>query len=91
LKVDIGGAEAIVFGENTACRDKVEAIAIELHDDSSFGGGTGAFNAAIQGRGFGISRSGELTICRGFSSTTCAAKKDRDAQNVPIASGAGHS
>lgn len=64
LKMDIEGAEAVVFRGNVDWLDRVDAIAIELHDDSSFGRASEFFYAAIRGRGFEISRSGELTICR---------------------------
>jgi FkbM family methyltransferase len=65
LKMDIEGAEAVVFSEQYGSwLDKVDAIAIELHDDSAFGSGSRVFHAAIAGRGFQISRCGELTICR---------------------------
>jgi len=43
---------------------KVDAIAIELHDDTVFGKGTEAFFTAIEGLGFDVSHSGELTVCR---------------------------
>ena len=64
LKMDIEGAEAVVFQKNIDWLESVDAIAIELHDDSSFGEATEIFHKAIRGRGFTISRSGELTICR---------------------------
>jgi FkbM family methyltransferase len=64
LKMDIEGAEAIVFQGKVDWLDRVDAIAIELHDDSSFGRATEIFHAAIHGRGFEESCSGELTICR---------------------------
>jgi len=64
LKIDIEGAEAVVFTENTDWLDHVDALAIELHDDSSFGPATEVFQAAIRGRGFAVSRHGEMTICR---------------------------
>jgi FkbM family methyltransferase len=64
LKVDVEGAEVEIFsGNNLSWLDKVDAIAIELHDDSVFGNATEVFFAAIEGRGFHLSRSGELTIC----------------------------
>jgi FkbM family methyltransferase len=65
LKMDIEGAEAVVFSD--ACQSwlgKVEAIAIELHDDSIYGNASEVFFSAIRQHGFGVSRSGELTICR---------------------------
>lgn len=65
LKVDIEGAEAVVFARNTqSWLNRVDCIAIELHDDSTFGNGSEVFFSAIQGQGFEVSRSGELTICR---------------------------
>lgn len=65
LKVDIEGAEAVVFANNyETWINLVDAIAIELHDDSTFGRGSEVFLSAISGRGFEISHSGELTICR---------------------------
>ena len=64
LKIDIEGAEAIVF-RDTYCPwlDRVEQIAIELHDDSIFGSGTDTFYNAVKKQEFKFSRSGELTIC----------------------------
>ena len=65
LKVDIEGAEAVVFARNCESWLRcVDAIAIELHDDSAFGSGSAVFAAAIDGQGFRLSRSSELTICR---------------------------
>ena len=65
LKMDVEGAEAVIFSENyESWLDKVDAIAIELHDDSAFGNGSQIFFDAIKGRGFHTSTSGELTICR---------------------------
>lgn len=65
LKMDVEGAEAVVFSESShSWLDKVDAIAIELHDDSFFGNATEVFLAAINGQGFQLSQSGELTICR---------------------------
>jgi FkbM family methyltransferase len=44
LKMDIEGAEAIVFRDNySPWLERVERIAIELHDDTIFGSGTDAF------------------------------------------------
>jgi len=64
LKMDIEGAETIVFQGDVDWLDRVDAIAIELHDDSTFGKASDIFHSAIQGYGFETSRSGELTICR---------------------------
>lgn len=64
LKMDIEGAEAIVFQGDVEWLARVDAIAIELHDDSSFGRASDIFHAALRGQGFETSRSGELTICR---------------------------
>ncbi len=63
LKMDIEGAEAVVFSEgNLDWLDRVDAIAIELHSDSSFGDGGKAFHQAISGRGFETKRFGEITF-----------------------------
>ena len=70
LKVDIEGAEAIVFG--AGCEEwlpLVDAIVIELHDDSAFGDAPRVFMDAISGRGFAIGTSGELTVCLGQSTS----------------------
>jgi len=65
LKMDVEGAEAVIFSKNfDAWLERVDAIAIELHDDSMFGKGSEVFFSAINGQGFQVSRSGELTICR---------------------------
>ncbi|MGQ0811318.1 MAG: FkbM family methyltransferase [Nitrospiraceae bacterium] len=71
LKVDVEGAEAVIFADNyEAWLDKVDAIAIELHDDSIFGNGSEVFFRAINGQGFQVSHSGELTVCRRPDPTT---------------------
>jgi FkbM family methyltransferase len=65
LKMDIEGAEAVVFGAfDISWLDRVDNIAVELHDDTVFGDATGIVSAALAIRGFATSRSGELTICR---------------------------
>lgn len=63
LKVDVEGAEAVIFRDKVHWLDKVDAIAIELHDDSSFGNCSEVFFSAIRGQEFEVSQSGELTIC----------------------------
>lgn len=65
LKMDIEGAEAVVLAQNTEpWIDRVDNLAIELHDDAGFGDSRGAFERAIEGGGWTVSRSGELTVCR---------------------------
>lgn len=65
LKMDVEGAEAVVFADNyESWLRQVDAIAIELHDDSVFGNASDIFFSAIDGEGFEISESGELTICK---------------------------
>jgi FkbM family methyltransferase len=71
LKIDIEGAEAVLFRDNVGWLDRVDTIAIELHDDSEFGKATDVFYAAIRGRGFEVYHSGETTICRHPARTTC--------------------
>ena len=68
LKIDIEGAEAVVFNHpNLEWLDRVDTIMIELHDDSVFGNSTPIFHKAIADRGFRIWRDGELqgevTVC----------------------------
>jgi hypothetical protein len=64
--VDIEGAEAVVFsGSCEHWLDRVDHIAIELHDDSAFGPARAIFTKAITGRGFTVRPSSELTVCRG--------------------------
>jgi FkbM family methyltransferase len=66
LKMDIEGAEAVVFGENSDCwLKKVDNIVIELHDDSCFGSATGIVTDKIlRTNRFTRSTSGELTVFR---------------------------
>ena len=55
LKMDIEGAETLVFSKNfESWIDRVDAIAVELHNDSQFGCATEAFLSAIEGRGFTV-------------------------------------
>ena len=63
LKVDVEGAEVVIFSANyRSWLDKVDAIV--LQDDSGFGEATQVFFAAIEGLGFQVCRSGDLTVCR---------------------------
>ena len=65
LKMDIEGAEAVVFASDaTSWLERIDALAIELHDDSRFGPATPVFMSAIAASGFTTTRQGELTICR---------------------------
>jgi FkbM family methyltransferase len=65
LKVDIEGAEGVVFGQGfEPWIDRVDNLVIEIHDDSSFGDCSRVFGEAIAGRGFTLSRHLDLTICR---------------------------
>jgi FkbM family methyltransferase len=64
LKIDIEGAEAVVFSQpHLEWLDSVDTIMIELHDDTQFGSSTALFHAAVAGRGFAIWRHKELTVC----------------------------
>lgn len=61
LKIDIERAEAVVFASNfESWIDKVDNLVIELHDEEC----QRIFFKAIEGQGFEISHSGELTVCR---------------------------
>jgi FkbM family methyltransferase len=63
LKMDVEGAEVVIFGGKCAWLHQVDRITIELHDDSVFGNATEVFYKAIRGQNFEVSQSGELTIC----------------------------
>lgn len=64
LKCDIEGAEVQVFGPSSAAWiGNVDAIAIELHDDTQFGKATEVFSKAIAGLPFEITQSGEYRLC----------------------------
>ncbi len=61
LKIDIEGSEADLFSERTGTWvNSIGNIAIELHNEFC----AQAFATAVAGRGYAVSRSGELTICR---------------------------
>ena len=63
LKMDIEGAEAVVFGHgHEAWINRVGAMAVELHDDTTFGPATEVVTRAT--REFLATRSGELTHYR---------------------------
>jgi len=74
LKVDIEGAEAAVFAQNTAeWLDRVDNLVIELHHDSPFGPVADVFHDAISRHPFDLSVSGELTVCKRRSERPLAA------------------
>ncbi|MDZ7360175.1 MAG: FkbM family methyltransferase [candidate division KSB1 bacterium] len=61
LKMDVEGAEAVVFSSNyESWIDKVDCFMIELHDERC----RQAFFHALEGRAFTFSRSGELTVAQ---------------------------
>ncbi|MEZ5566423.1 MAG: FkbM family methyltransferase [Gammaproteobacteria bacterium] len=65
LKIDIEGAEGVVFASNYRhWLDRVDCLVIELHDDSSFGNCSQIFAQAIDGQNFIVSEWGELTVCK---------------------------
>ena len=65
LKMDIEGAEIPVFREDVSSWiSKVDAIAIEIHEDTSFGPARPVFDKAIAGQNFDVSTAYELLICR---------------------------
>jgi FkbM family methyltransferase len=66
LKIDIEGAEAIVFRGACEWLDLVDNLVVELHDDTDFGSASEAFRRAIAGRHCAVEQSGELTVCRGL-------------------------
>lgn len=61
LKMDIEGAEAVVFAHGREeWIDRVGVMAVELHDDTTFGPATEIVSRATEG--FVTTRSGELTL-----------------------------
>ena len=64
LKMDVEGAEAVVFAENyESWLSCVDNMVIELHDDSSFGKASDiVLNAVSSVKSFDTSTSGELTV-----------------------------
>jgi FkbM family methyltransferase len=66
LKMDIEGAEAVVFTKNyESWLTSVDNMVIELHDDSSFGKASDiVLNAISACKSFSMSTSGELTVCK---------------------------
>ena len=57
LKVDIEGAEVMLFDNScSSWIDRVDNIAIELHDDSAFGMASPIFWSAVARRGFRFSK-----------------------------------
>jgi FkbM family methyltransferase len=65
LKVDIEGAEAVVFSSKyESWISKIDVIAIELHDDSTFGQASEVFFRAIKDRFLNVTKSGDLVVCR---------------------------
>ena len=56
MKIDIEGAEVVVFDAScSSWLNRVETIAIELHDDSSFGSATEAFFNSVKATDFEFS------------------------------------
>lgn len=65
LKLDIEGAEAELFsGDVHSWLVHVDAIAIELHDDTVFGPSSEIFFGAIADQAFVVERHGEHVACR---------------------------
>jgi FkbM family methyltransferase len=64
LKMDVEGAEAVVFAKNyESWLSYIDNMVIELHDDSSFGNASDiVLNAMSSVKQFNISTSGELTV-----------------------------
>jgi hypothetical protein len=64
LKIDIEGAEVVVFGENyESWLGLVDNIVIEPHDDAGSGSASEAFEHALSGHRF-VSHYGNVTFAR---------------------------
>jgi FkbM family methyltransferase len=60
LKIDIEGSERALFSGECSWLDRVDNLAIEFHGADC----EQIFMDAVRGRGFNLSRSTELTVCR---------------------------
>lgn len=71
LKMDIEGAEAVVFAANPdEWLERVDLLVIELHSDSAlFGDARPVFAGALAGKPYRIWEEGELTFCRRDAAT----------------------
>ena len=63
LKMDIEGAEAVVFADCHTWLRQIDNIIIELHNDSMFGNATDVFFRAIEGQGFDTVRDDAVAVC----------------------------
>lgn len=63
LKVDIEGAEVELLNGNVSWLDSVDAMTIELHDDSVFGNATKAFERVMKDQDFSIESNADLLVC----------------------------
>lgn len=64
VKIDIEGAESNVFSQQRADTwlGKVDAVVIEIHEDSVFGNPVSDIELAMERHGFSFVRSGELRM-----------------------------
>ena len=63
LKIDVEGAEGAIFASNySSWIGCVDALVIELHDDTAFGDNRAIFAAAMKDAGFDFTTWGELTV-----------------------------
>lgn len=64
LKIDIEGAEAVVFGSgNIKWLTKVEKIVVELHEDTFYGPCKEIFHSTVKNEEFDKTEHGELLLC----------------------------
>jgi FkbM family methyltransferase len=64
LKMDVEGTEAALFAHpDLSWLDRIDHLAIELHDDSIFGPATPLFDAAVASRPHRRTQEGETTVC----------------------------
>jgi FkbM family methyltransferase len=64
LKIDIEGAETMLFRDRNEWLDSVDNLAVELHEDTQFGSAQEALDHAIEGRPFDSFVRGECTFLR---------------------------
>ena len=65
LKIDVEGAEAVVFARNyKSWLERVDTLVIELHDDSMFGDGRSLVKRVMAEESFSELEFGELSVFR---------------------------
>lgn len=62
LKIDVEGAEVVVFRDASQWIGRVDNLAVELHEDTVFGPAAPVYHAALEGQGFRQLEVRELNV-----------------------------